>query len=107
MPRERLRQAVGHGKGTRRAAEGSGRLRWFWAVGVSNTSSLTPLKPRSRRRSSLMMRVICANRISWAESQMLCTRFSTPLCHFLSGRFRSLRRRQRRCCGARCASGPH
>ena len=33
----------------------------FCAVAVSNTSSLAPLKPRSRRRSSLRMRFICAN----------------------------------------------
>ena len=39
------------------------RLR-FCAVAVSRTSSLAPLKPRSRSRSSLKMRFICANRIS-------------------------------------------
>ena len=39
------------------------RLR-FCAVAVSSTSSLAPLKPRSRSRSSLRMRFICANRIS-------------------------------------------
>ena len=33
----------------------------FRAVAVSNTSSLAPLKPRSRRRSSLRMRFICTN----------------------------------------------
>ena len=33
----------------------------FCAVAVSNTSSLAPLKPRGRRRSSLRMRFICAN----------------------------------------------
>jgi len=36
----------------------------FCAVAVSNTSSLTPFKPRSRSRSSLRMRFIWANRIS-------------------------------------------
>jgi hypothetical protein len=34
------------------------------AVAVSSTSSLAPLKLRSRRRSSLRMRFMCANRIS-------------------------------------------
>jgi ATP-dependent helicase/nuclease subunit A len=47
--------------------------------------------PARSTRINLRMRFICANRISWAESQMLCTRFSMPLCHFSSGRFRSLR----------------
>jgi hypothetical protein len=36
----------------------------FCAVAVSSTSSLAPLKPRSRSRSSLRMRFIYANRIS-------------------------------------------
>ena len=31
---------------------------------MSSTSSLAPLKPRSRSRSSLRMRFMCANRIS-------------------------------------------
>jgi hypothetical protein len=39
------------------------RLR-FCAVAVSNTSSVAPLKPRSRSRSSFKMRFICANRTS-------------------------------------------
>ena len=38
------------------------RRRRFCAVAVSSTSSLTPLKPRSRSRSSLRMRFMCANR---------------------------------------------
>ena len=39
------------------------RLR-FCAIAVSKTSSLAPLKPRNRSRSSLRMRFIWANRIS-------------------------------------------
>ena len=45
------------------APETSDALR-FCAVAVSSTSSLAPFKPRSRSRSSLRMRFMCANRIS-------------------------------------------
>jgi hypothetical protein len=55
-------QAATDGGGARQRNLTS-RLR-FCAVAVSRTSSLAPLKPRSRSRSSLRMRFICANRIS-------------------------------------------
>jgi len=52
------------------------RLR-FCAVAVSRTSSLTPLKPRNRNRSSLRMRFMCANRIStFLRSRRDCSKAS-------------------------------
>jgi len=57
-----VQQAIARGGGARQRSLAS-RLR-FCAVAVSNTSSLTPFKPRSRSRSSLRIRFIWANRIS-------------------------------------------
>jgi hypothetical protein len=51
-------QVTARGGETRQRMPAS-RLR-FCAVAVSGTSSLTPLEPRSRNRSSLRMRFICA-----------------------------------------------
>ena len=47
------------GRGLRQMSLAS-RLK-FWAMAVNSTSSLAPLKPRRRSRSSLRMRFICAN----------------------------------------------
>src|SRR5438477_5953900 len=57
-----VQQATARGGGALQSSLAS-RLR-FCAVAVSSTSSLTPLKPRSRSRSSLSIRFIWANRIS-------------------------------------------
>jgi len=53
------------------------RRRRFCAVAVSSTSSLAPLKPRSRNRSSLRMRFMCANCIStFLRSRRDCSKAS-------------------------------
>jgi hypothetical protein len=67
------------------AADGGGRQRnlnltrrrRFWAVAVSNTSSLAPLRPRSRSRSSLKIRFMSAKRIStFLRSRRDCSKAS-------------------------------
>ena len=60
---------------------GRGREGWASRLGscavVSSTSHLTPTKPRSRSRSSLRMRFICADRISsFLRSRRGCSKAS-------------------------------
>ncbi len=63
------------GGGTRQRSLAS--LLRFCAVAVGRTSSLTPLKPRSRNRSSLRTRFMCANRIStFLRSRRDCSKAS-------------------------------
>ena len=76
--------AAANGGGARQSSLTSRRR--FWAVAVSRTSSLTPLKPRNRSRSSLRMRFICANRIStFLRSRRDCSK----ACVLASARTRS------------------
>jgi hypothetical protein len=62
--RTRRLSHAGCGEQWWRTAEALASSRRFCAVAVSSTSSLTPLKPRSRSRSSFRMRFMCANLIS-------------------------------------------
>src|SRR5215210_9525774 len=86
------RQVATQGDGARQRNLAS-RLR-FCAVAVSSTSSLAPLKPRSRSRSSLRMRFICANRIStFLRSLLDCWKASVLANARTRSRISSLRSR--------------
>src|SRR4029077_20176469 len=80
-----------HGGGRQRNL--TSRLR-FCAVAVSRTSSLAPVKPRSRSRSSLKIRFICANRISiFLRSRCDCWKASVLASARTRSRTSSLRSR--------------
>ena len=77
------------------------RLR-FCAVAVSSTSSLAPLRPRSRSRSSPRMRFIWANRIStFLRSRRDCWKASVFANARTLSRTSSLRSRVTLQCGRR------
>src|SRR6476659_2612265 len=87
-----VQHATARGGGAREISLAS-RLR-FCAVAVSSTSSLTPLKPRSRSRSSLRMRFIWANRIStFLRSRRDCWKASVLASARTRSRTSSLRSR--------------